>query len=328
MKVLITGGTGFVGRPLSTYLVSRGHEVVVSVRDRRRFEQVVRCTDPGLDAVFPIEVASLSASTDWTKALAGIDVVIHCAARVHVMNEVSESPANLYFETNVAGTEALADQAAKAGVKRFIFISSIKVNGESTGLDQPFTADDEPAPIDPYGISKRDAEKLLLNLANETEMEVVIIRPPLIYGPGVKANFETLIRSISRGTPLPLGAATHNRRSLLALGNLIDLIHICLDHPGAMNQIFLASDGEDLSTAELARRIGLALGKKARLIYVPRWLVKLGATVLNRPGIYGRLFGSLRVDISKNKRLLGWVPPVSIDSGLRDTTQAFNQPPL
>ena len=250
-------------------------------------------------------------------------MVIHCAARVHVMNDTGAEAAQLYQQANTQGTRALATQAAELGVKRFIFISSIKVNGESTQAGRPFTADSLPNPTDPYGQSKLDAEKALAQVCQNSDMDFVVIRPPLMYGPGVKANFQSLIRWVNRGIPLPLGAATRNRRSLLALGNLNDLIHTCLTHPAAHNQTFLASDGEDLSTAELIRKIGDALGKPARLVTIPETIIKWASMISGKAGVYERLFGSLQIDISKNRKLLGWQPPVSVDAGLADTVRAY-----
>jgi nucleoside-diphosphate-sugar epimerase len=239
------------------------------------------------------------------------------------MKDTSTDPLTEFCKVNVAGTANLARQAAKAGVKRFVFLSSIKVNGEFTEAGQPFTADDVPALEDPYGLSKHEAEQLLRQIAAETGMEVVIIRPPLVYGPGVKANFESMMRWLARGVPLPLAAVTNNRRSLVALDNLVDLIVTCLNHSAAANQTFLVSDGEDLSTAQLLKRMGAALGHPARLFYVPPALLKLGATVLNKPGIYQRLCGSLQLDIAKTRQLLGWSPPVSVDEGLRRAAEGF-----
>jgi len=242
---------------------------------------------------------------------------------VHILNDKSSDPLAEFCRVNVEGTAALARQAAVAGVRRFVFLSSVKVNGEFTEAGQPFTADDVPAPEDPYGVSKHEAEQLLRQITVETDMEVVIIRPPLVYGPGVKANFESMMRWLARGVPLPLAAVTENRRSLVALDNLVDLIVTCLNHPAAANQTFLASDGEDLSIAELLKRMGAAMGHPARLFYLPPALLKLGAAVLNKPGIYQRLCGSLQLDITKTRQLLGWAPPVSVDAGLRRAAEGF-----
>lgn len=268
-------------------------------------------------------MGSLSSVTDWTVALRSVDQVVHLAARVHVMNDKSSDPLAEFRQVNVEGTANLARQAAAAGVRRFVYLSSIKVNGEFTQEGRPFTADDAPAPEDPYGVSKHEAEQALRQIAADTGMEVVIIRPPLVYGPGVKANFESMMRWLARGVPLPLAAVTQNRRSLVALDNLVDLIMVCLSHPAAANHTFLVSDGEDLSTAELLKRMGAAMGKPARLFYLPPVLLKLGAQVVKKPGIYQRLCGSLQLDITKTRRLLGWSPPVSVDEGLRRAAERF-----
>ena len=262
-------------------------------------------------------VSDLSVDTDWSLALLGVSQVVHAAARVHVMQDAALDALTEYRRVNVQGTLNLARQAAATGVKRFIFLSSVKVNGEATQPGQFFTADDAPSPQDPYGISKMEAVEGLREIAARTGMEVVIIRPPLVYGPGVKANFQAMTRWLVRGAPLPFAAITHNRRSLVALDNLVDLIVTCIHHPAAANQTFLVSDGEDLSTTDLLRRMGHALGKPARLLPVPPALLKLEATLLGKPEMAQRLCGSLQVDISKTRQLLGWSPPVSVDEGLR-----------
>ena len=238
---------------------------------------------------------------------------------------MGDTAANLvaaFRVVNVEGTLNLARQAAGAGVRRFVYISSIKVNGEATRRGHPFTAEDAPAPLDAYGISKMEAEQGLRNLATQTGMEVVIIRPPLVYGPRVKANFQSMMRWLARGVPLPLGAI-HNRRSLVALDNLVNLIVICLAHSAAANQTFLVSDGEDLSTTQLLRRMGQALGKPARLIPIPSTFLKLSAVLLGKPAIAQRLCASLQVDISKTRQLLGWHPPFSVDEGLKKAAEGF-----
>jgi nucleoside-diphosphate-sugar epimerase len=313
MTVLVTGSYGFVGSALCARLRRDG----VSVRG------VARSVSSQLDDAEAIAIGSLSSDTDWTVALKNVEQVVHLAARVHVMNDKSPDPLAEFRRVNVEGTVALAHQAAAAGVKRFVFLSSVKVNGEFTEAGHPFTADDALAPKDPYGVSKHEAEQLLRLIAAETGMEVVIIRPPLVYGPGVKANFKSMMRWLARGVPLPLAAVAQNRRSLVALDNLVDLIVTCLYHTAAANQTFLVSDGEDLSTAELLNRMGAAMGHPARLFYLPPALLKLGATLLNKPGIYQRLCGSLQLDITKTRQLLGWTPPVSVDQGLRRAAEGF-----
>ncbi len=309
VKVLVTGANGFVGSAFCGALIGRW-QVRGAVRKPGE-----GCSRDGTELV----PGSLSDDFDWTDALVGVSVVAHCAARVHVMNEESSDPLAEFRRVNVDGTLRLARQAATAGVKRFVFLSSIKVNGEQTQVGQPFTAEQQPNPRDSYGVSKMEAEEGLHALMRETGMEVVIIRPPLVYGPGVKANFLAMMHWLKRGIPLPLGAVTGNKRSLVALDNLVDLIVTCLDHPAAANQTFLVSDGESLSTAALLRRMGAALGRPARLIPVPVTMLKLTAALLGKSSVAQRLCGSLEVDISKTRELLGWVPPVSVDEGLRRT---------
>lgn len=315
MRCLITGGNGFVGRALTSHLLGLGYGVCLPLRQPQRADQIA--------GVETVDIGSLSSEIDWTVALRSVDQVVHLAARVHVMNDKSSDPLAEFRQVNVEGTANLARQAAAAGVRRFVYLSSIKVNGTFTQEGRPFTADDAPAPEDPYGVSKSEAEQFLRQIATETGMEVVIIRPPLVYGPGVKANFESLMRWLARGVPLPLAAVTQNRRSLVALDNLVDLIMTCLNHPAAANQTFLVSDGEDLSTAALLESMGAAMGKPARLFYLPPALLKLGATGLNKPGIYQRLCGSLQLDIAKTRQLLGWTPPVSVYEGLRRAAEGF-----
>ena len=313
-KVSITGATGFVGGALAAKLVAMVRFEVLALT---RQEPVH--TLPGVQYV---QLGNLSPDTDWQSGLSGVNVLVHAAARVHVMNDTVVDPLTEFRRVNVDGTLNLARQAAAAGMRRFVFISSIKVNGEATDLDQPFTANDEPAPIDPYGISKMEAEQGLREIAAETGMEVVIIRPPLVYGPGVKANFQAMMRWLARGVPLPLGVI-NNRRSMVALDNLVDLIVTCIDHPAAANQTFLVSDGEDLSTTQLLRRMGRALGKPARLIPVPSMFLKVGAALLGKPAIAQRLCGSLQVDTLKTQQLLGWVPPLSVDEGLKRAAEGY-----
>ncbi len=262
-------------------------------------------------------MGSIDESPVWPQELNNREVVIHLAARVHVMKEATSDPLQAFRAVNTTGTLSLARLAARAGVRRFVFVSSIKVNGESTEASHPFAASDTPGAQDPYGISKMEAEQGLREIAEQTGMEVVIVRPPLVYGPGVKANFASLMRAVQRGTPLPLASVTHNRRSFVALDNLVDLLITCIDHPAAANQTFLVSDGEDLSTADLLRRLGHAMDKSARLFPVPPSLLQLGANLLGKGDMAQRLLGNLQVDISHTRNTLNWTPPISVDEGLR-----------
>lgn len=312
--LLLTGSTGFLGAALARWLVDD---------DRYQLVASSRSEASNLDSNFqPVVVGDYGADTDWTQALSKVDVVIHTAARVHIMKDSIKDPLREFRKVNLDGTLSLGRQAANAGVKRFIFISSIKVNGESTVLGKSFSADDLPDPAGPYGISKWETEVGLHQLAKETGMEIVIIRPPLVYGPGVKANFLRMMRWVNNGVPLPLGAI-HNKRSLVGLDNLVDLISTCVEHPAAANQTFLAGDDEDLSTTELLQRMGNALGKPARLIPFPAGLLALAAFLLGKRDVAQRLCGSLQVDISKTRELLGWIPPVSVEEGLRKTAEDF-----
>jgi nucleoside-diphosphate-sugar epimerase len=312
--IAVTGATGFVGGAVSRYLSTRP-EFSVRVAVRNGYV----CPDNAVDVRL---IKSIEPDVRWEAFLQGADVVIHAAARVHVMNDSSTDPEAEYFRLNVAGTLNLAEQAAATGVKRFIFISSIKVNGESTLPGESFTADQIPDPADPYGASKAKAECALRELATRTAMDVVIIRPVLVYGPGVKANFRNMMRWLAKGFPLPLGAI-NNRRSLVALDNLVDLIVTCMQHPAAANQTFLVSDGDDLSTTQLLQRAAKALGKPARLIPVPMWLLTKTAVLLGKRALSQRLCGGLQVDITKTCTMLDWTPPVSVDEAMRKTAQHF-----
>ncbi|MBV1870859.1 MAG: SDR family oxidoreductase [Gammaproteobacteria bacterium] len=310
MHVVVTGASGFIGNRLCERLFDDG------ILARPVYRNGAKAT-PQLS----FAVNGIDSNTDWKGAFDGIEAVVHLAARVHIMNDASKDPLAEFREVNSAGTLNLARQAVNAGVKRFIFLSSIKVSGEST-TDKSFPNTDLTIPIDPYGISKYEAEQGLLKIAEETGLEVVIIRPPLVYGPGVKANFLSLMRWVYKGVPLPLGAI-NNKRSFIALDNLVDLIRVCIDHPKAKNQIFLASDDDDLSTTELLLGMAKALGRPSRLIPVPMGLLNMGAKLTGKADIAQRLCGSLQVDISKTKELLNWAPPLSVEQGLQKVADDF-----
>ena len=311
MRILLTGVTGFIGNNIANKL-TRIVDVQLTAAVRRKV------TLPNINVV---QVNQIDSQTVWNAALNHAEVVIHAAGRAHIIKEYQADPLAEFRRVNVDGTLNLARQAVAAGVKRFIYISSIKVNGEQTPLRQPFTAEDTPAPEDAFGISKWEAEQGLLQLAAETGMEVVIIRPPLVYGPGVKGNFASMIKLVSKCLPLPLGAI-HNQRSLVGLDNLVDLIITCIDHPAAANQVFLAADGQDLSTTGLLRGVARAMGKPSRLIPVPSSLLMLGATLIGNKAMAQRLLGSLQVEISKARDLLGWEPLISVEEGLRRCFQS------
>lgn len=305
MNVLLTGATGFLGRRLAFKINSLTDFYLTSV---------VR-SQSALAYGQRIYVDQIDGDTDWRSALIDKDLIIHTAAKVHVMNDEAQDALKEYRQVNVNGTLNLARQAAQNGVKRFIFISSIKVNGDHTTLRLRYTAEDSPKPEDAYGNSKWEAERGLLQIAAETRMEVVIIRPPLVYGPGVKGNFSNLIKLVKKGIPLPFGDV-NNKRSLVSLDNLVDLIIVCISHPKAANQTFLAGDGQDLSTTELLTGIANAAGVPSRLIPISCSLLMFFALILGKKKEAQRLLGSLQVDISKAQDLLGWEPPLTVEEGL------------
>lgn len=314
-SILLTGTTGFVGANLAKMLSLRTDFIIKSV-----VRHAVKKDDE-----FSFEVGEINASTDYRHALNNTSIVVHSAARAHVMNDSIDKPLSAYREVNTYGTANLARQAASAGVQRFIFISSIKVNGESTVLDNPFCLNDVAQPEDDYGISKAEAEQVLFTIAKETGMEVVIIRPTLVYGPGVKANFASLMNLVSKGIPMPLGCITHNKRSLVSIDNLVDLIITCIDHPKAANQVFLVSDDHDVSTSEMVQEMAVALGKPTLQLPIPVWCYKLVGKLFNKSAVVDRLTGSLQVDISHTKETLGWKPPQTLQEGFKQTAQAFLQ---
>jgi nucleoside-diphosphate-sugar epimerase len=304
--ILVTGATGFVGQALCAELS----------RQQIGYRPISRTPKPGF-----LTVGTFDGVTDWSGVLAGVETVVHLAARVHVMNDTAADPLAAFRAANVDATVNLARQAARAGAKRFVFLSSIKVNGEASAPGKPFTASDIPHPEDPYGQSKREAEEALLTIGEETDMDVVIIRPPLVYGPGVKANFASLMKWAKRPFPWPFGLVA-NRRSLVFVGNLVDFILLCARHPDAGNRVFLISDGVDLSIGELIGKLSSAMGQKALMLPVPPRLLEGLAALLGRRAAAQRLLGSLQVDIGETAEITGWSPPFSVDDGLRLTVAA------
>ena len=307
--IAVTGANGFVGNALVHSLANSFEPHEVLALSRKPLPYLPR-------NVKEIIFRDLSLFPQGHQIFRNVSTVVHCAALVHVTRHRYSASVDVYRQVNVLGTINLARKAAQAGVRRFVFLSSVKVNGESTIIGNPFTPFDIPAPSEPYGISKLEAEQSLTALAAETGMEVVIVRPPLVYGPGAKANFAALLRAVQRGWPLPFGCV-HNQRSFLALENLVDFISTCATHPAAANHTFLVSDGQDLSTIELVRGIAKATGVSARLLPVPVWALRAGGVLLGKGNMVQRLCCNLQVDISNARNLLGWVPPVSVEDGLR-----------
>ncbi|PHJ40212.1 SDR family oxidoreductase [Vibrio sp. PID17_43] len=308
-KVLLTGGTGLVGGALLEKL-----PMTTSVVGRSQPSRACRFFQ-----------GDLVDNPEYFEALSDVDIVVHCAARVHVMRDESDEPLEEFRKVNTVATLDLARQASVFGVKRFIFVSSIKVNGESTNVGTPFTAMSQRAPEDYYGASKAEAEEQLLIFGQDVGMEIVIIRPTLVYGPGVKANFASLMKLVSKGIPLPFGCIKNNKRSLVSVDNLVDLIITCIDHPKAANEVFLVSDDHDVSTYEMVHHMAQALGKPTWQLPVPVWCYKLAGKVFNKSDVVDRLTGSLQVDISHTKETLGWVPPQSLQEGFKQTAEAFLQ---
>ncbi|MEZ8100521.1 UDP-glucose 4-epimerase family protein [Vibrio bivalvicida] len=312
MKVVITGATGFIGKYLLQSLPDKYLPVILGRSKPAGFQGKYYKYDLH-DEVIP------------TSAFVNAEVVIHTAARVHVMNDSSEFKYSLYKEANVDSTIRLAEHAFKNGVKRFIFISSIKVNGESTLPNKPFSVSSTRLPQDDYGRSKSEAEVELLKLADSTGLEVVIIRPTLVYGPGVKANFAAMLKLVKKGVPLPFGGIKHNKRSFVSVRNLVDLISTCIDHPNAVNQVFLVSDGKDLSTSEMVRLMGISTGKQGWQVPVPVWCFTLAGKIFGKSDIVNRLVGSLHVDISETINRLNWTPPQSIEEGFLEVAESISK---
>jgi nucleoside-diphosphate-sugar epimerase len=312
--VAVTGSTGFIGKALAREIAFRALRVRAVVR-------TVSHASAPLDTNIEITgLEEINSHTDWSAALAGVDSVIHCAARAHVMHETPGDALAAYRSVNVDGSRWLAEQAAAAGIRRFVYLSSIKVNGEQTGFGAPFLFSDAPAPEDAYGISKWEAEQALWEISAQTGLEVVVVRPPLVCGPGVKGNLARLSKLVRLGLPLPLGAV-QNKRSLIGLDNLVDLLIRCIDHPAAAGQTFLVSDGEDFSTPDLLRHMARAMGHSARLVPVPVPLLRLAGSTLGKRGEIDRLVGSLQIDSSHTRQVLGWTPPVSVQEAIRRMVQ-------
>ncbi|CAH6794828.1 UDP-glucose 4-epimerase [Vibrio chagasii] len=310
MKVLVTGSTGFVGARVVELAEARDWEVVSVVR---------KSSGTQLNCFW---VSSIGAETDWSDAFEGVDCVVHCAARVHQMNESAQDALAAYRDINTFGTLNLAKQAVEAGVKRFVFVSSIKVNGEFTEPSSPFLPNLDYIPKDPYGLSKYEAEVELTKLSKETGLEVVIVRPPLVYGPGVKANFLSMMRMVEKGIPLPFGAI-HNKRSLVYIDNLSSLILTCCEHPSAPGHTFLASDCQDVSTSQLIRAIALSMDKSPRLLPIPMPWIRAGASVLRKQHVAQRVCGNLQVETRHTREILGWIPPVTFKDGISKTVEAY-----
>ena len=310
--IAITGATGFVGGALATHLQKQNLTV-------RRLTRTQRMQSPDTNVV----IGHIGRETDWAEALSGVDCVVHCAARVHVMNDREGDPLQAYRDVNTLGTLQLAESAAVSGVRRLIFLSSVKVLGESTPPGEALHALSPARPLDPYGQSKWQAEQALAEVALRTGLEVVIVRPPLVYGPGVGANFLALARAVRRGLPLPL-ASIKNRRSMVGLANLLDLLTICIHHPAATNRALLVSDGDDMSTPELVRQMGLAMGLKPRLFPCPMGGLMLAGHLTGRSAQVRRLTESLQVDIQDTKDRLNWRPPCSVAEELARTLKTLH----
>lgn len=313
MRFFISGASGFVGKRLCAELMRRGHAARAVIRSANTFV---------IDNIELVIVPSISDETDWADMLRDVDVIIHLAARVHVMHDATSNPLEEYRRVNVAGTEHLARSAAATGVKRLVYVSSIKVNGEATYGDKIFTEAEKSAPEDPYSVSKYEAEQALQRVAQETSLEIVIVRPPLVYGPGVKGNFAQMLKVLAKGIPLPLASVT-NLRSLVYVENLVDALILCATHPAAAGQTYLVSDGEDISTSDLLRQLGAALGHSARLFPCPPALLKLAGRLIGKLNQVERLLGSLQVDSGKIRRELNWIPPSTLEQGLQATADWY-----
>jgi nucleoside-diphosphate-sugar epimerase len=309
--VAVTGASGFIGGAVVDACRKRGREVRALTRRQ------------STKTAGSFAVGEIGPNTRWSEALQGVECVVHCAARAHVLKEKTADALGEFRRVNRDGTLRLAEQAVASGVRRFVFLSSIGVMGQGTDGRPPFSEVDEAKPTLDYAVSKWEAEQGLRDIAERTGLEVVSLRPPLVYGPAAPGNFDRLMRPLLRGLPLPLGWVDGNQRSYIGIQNLVDLIMTCIDHPAAVSQTFLVSDGEDVSTAELIRRMGIALEKSPRLLPVPVWMLKLGAGLAGKASIAQSLCGSLQLDGTKARRLLGWQPPLSLDEGLKQAAEGY-----
>jgi len=307
MTVLLTGASGFVGRRLSAELLRRGQSLRIARRPGTTTAESADTVEVGGTGLEP---------TNWTQALGGCSAVVHLAARAHQIRERHPDPEAAFHTANVVFACACAEAAAAAGAKRFVFVSTIGVHGGSSAFG-PLHPDSPPAPHTAYARSKWQAEQALVDIARRSGMALTVVRPPLVYGPGAPGNFGRLLHLVARGQPLPLASVIHNRRSLVALDNLVDLLITCLNHPAAANQVFLAGDGEDVSTADLLRRLGLAMGRPARLWPVPTTLLSISARLLGKADLAQSLLGDLQLDITHTRQTLGWTPPITLNEGLR-----------
>lgn len=313
IRVLVTGANGFVGRKLCSILKRAGYFVRGAVR-KAIGVGIVECDEI-------VEIGDIGAGPDWSTALKAVDVVVHLAARAHILKEKESDPLKEYRRVNVRGTECLAKACLGEGVKRIVFLSSIGVNGELTS-GKAFTEDDAPSPRTLYALSKLEAEQALAKIASARGFEYTIIRSPLVYGPNVPGNFLRLMNAVNAGIPLPL-AKVNNARSFINLENLVDIIMLCIIHPNAANQLFLVSDCEDISTSELIECISAGMGKKPRTFSVPNKWVRGFLKLVGKPDIADKLYGSLQIDSAKASDRLGWKPPVSMQDGLRSAGNLF-----
>lgn len=316
-RVLVTGANGFVGRHLIDMLHTNGWSVRGAVRSTEALGFLS-------DFVEGHVVGSIDGETDWGAALDGVDVVVHLAARVHVLNDTVANPLEAYREVNVHGTRRLLEASVAAGVRRFVFMSSVKAAGESTREGNPFTEADECRPEDEYGITKGEAERLVLAAGRDGSIETVIIRPPMVYGPGVRANFLRLMRAVEVGIPLPLGSV-RNGRSMVYVNNLADAVSVCMEHPNAADEVFFVADDEVLATSGLVAELARAMDKRPRLVPVPVSLLRGMGRIVGRSGEIERLTGSLVVSTDKIKRKLDWAPPWSVSEGIDATVAAHRR---